>query len=174
MEGKIYHTLVENPITGIRALVYFSSVIKGALTADGFSAILNVISQFSMSINGTKDFTNKHSRITGVVITRTKLGPIPKEKSEIINNLEFINEKDILISPYDNVMQSQFKEMSVDEEKVFYSDPSITKKQIPSMKKNGDAYFNYANFKNSSTLEIDREEFGEQVLNQTVSYRLVK
>ena len=166
--------VVENSRTGIRTLVYFSGVMKDTLNTKDFSDTLNIISNFSLSINGTTDFTHKNSRISGIVIVKSKLGPIPKEKNDAISGLEFIHENMILCRPYDNVMQSNHFEMSNKEEKELYSDSSISRSSIPSMKKSQDSFFQYINAKPKSTMEIYRREFEEQALNTSITYRYIK
>lgn len=174
-KSENFSYIVMNYSTGVRTLVYFCLSASDPMKADDFSRIVSVMQLFSMAVNGHIDAAADGGRIKGVIIVNSKLGPNPKEKSEVISTLDFINENIILSNPYDNVMQSQYFKMTPREESVFYADPSIEPNNIPSMVLENDQYLRYIGAKKGETRKIIRGKISEEeALNLQLSFRYVK
>lgn len=174
-KAENFSYIVTNYSSGVRAIVYFCMATSDPLKAGDLSRVADVMQLFSMALNGTTDASSDGSRLKGVIIINGKLGPNPKEKSEVISTLDFISDNVILSNPYDNVMQSQYFKMTASEESAFYSDPSIEPNQIPSMVLDKDQYLRYIGAKKGETRQIIRAKISEEeALDLQMSFRYIK
>lgn len=165
--------LVTNYKTGMRTMVYFSSIDKN-LGSDEFTNIIKTMKKVSMSLTGIDNFCAYGSRISGILILKNKLGPNPGKKTSAIDNLEHILDELILSHPYDNVMQSQHMILNETEKRDFLGELGISQKLMPSMIAEEDSFLSYMNAAPGSTLKLYREEYKGQILRKSIFYRNVK
>lgn len=176
--------VVQNYTTGMRTLVCFLASKKQKLNSDEFSNASSKVTNLKKILNGNRDVKEKFTFFNGLFIIKAKLGPNPNQKNKVMNNIEFIHEDIVLSRPYNNIFQSQIVVLNKSEENELFSNgqyeknpvapSSITENLIPSIKLNTDVFLQYLNVKEGSVLEVNREEFEEQALTNSIYYRLVK
>lgn len=163
--------LLANYKTGKILYVCFYNKINDDLSTDHASIIIERCMEIWNQAEGNAldgGFTGPNSNYECLIVVKTKIGPYPRERVANIKQVKIINEKIILLEPFDTVFQSEMRVMPRQKYQEYFR--NIPKSSIPSIKST-DQFTQYLGIK-SEAVEIFRTNINEvDTVEKSIHYK---